>query len=83
VCVALQYRTGSPEITGWTQINGQSEMAWQDAFRMDVWYADHSNVMLDFRIIKATFAKFFKEGFPVFLTAKNVSRALVRNLFRV
>jgi len=66
-----------PGMTGWTQINGSSEMTWQDAYRMDVWYVDHRDVMLDIQIIKTTFAQLCKQGFPLLLPVKKVNRARV------
>jgi sugar transferase EpsL len=40
-----------PGITGWAQINGRNAISWEDKFKLDVWYVDNWNVMLDIKII--------------------------------
>lgn len=46
-----------PGITGWAQINGRNAVSWQDKFKLDVWYVDHQNFALDFKIFWLTFAR--------------------------
>jgi hypothetical protein len=43
-----------PGITGWAQINGRNALSWEAKFRLDVWYVDHQNFLLDLRIILIT-----------------------------
>jgi sugar transferase EpsL len=43
-----------PGITGWTQVNGRNALSWEEKFRLDVWYADHQSLGLDFRILAST-----------------------------
>lgn len=43
-----------PGITGWAQINGRNAISWEEKFRLDVWYVDHSSFWLDMRIILQT-----------------------------
>jgi lipopolysaccharide/colanic/teichoic acid biosynthesis glycosyltransferase len=43
-----------PGVTGWAQINGRNDIAWEDKFRMDVWYVDHRSIWLDLRILFLT-----------------------------
>jgi sugar transferase EpsL len=43
-----------PGITGLTQVNGRNALAWEDKFRLDVWYVDHQSFWLDIRIISRT-----------------------------
>jgi len=43
-----------PGITGWTQVNGRNAMAWEEKFRMDVWYVDHQTFGLDLKILWLT-----------------------------
>jgi len=43
-----------PGITGWAQINGRNALSWEDKFRLDVWYTDNGNLLLDFRILAMT-----------------------------
>ena len=46
-----------PGVTGWAQVNGRNAAAWEDRFRMDVWYVDHLCLALDLRILLRTVAK--------------------------
>lgn len=43
-----------PGLTGWTQVNGRNALAWEEKFRMDVWYVDHWSLALDARILGLT-----------------------------
>lgn len=43
-----------PGITGWAQINGRNAIAWDEKFRLDVWYVDHWSFWLDIRIFFIT-----------------------------
>ena len=44
----------TPGITGWAQVNGRNSLAWDDKFRLDVWYVDHWSLRLDARILALT-----------------------------
>ena len=44
-----------PGITGWAQINGRNALSWEEKFSLDVWYVENWSLMLDLRIITATF----------------------------
>jgi lipopolysaccharide/colanic/teichoic acid biosynthesis glycosyltransferase len=46
-----------PGMTGWAQVNGRNALAWEDKFRLDVWYVDHRSFLLDLRIILLTMRK--------------------------
>lgn len=46
-----------PGITGWAQINGRNAIDWATRLELDVWYVDHASLLLDFKILAATFAK--------------------------
>ncbi len=43
-----------PGITGWTQVNGRNDLAWEQKLALDVWYADHWSLALDLRILAMT-----------------------------
>jgi len=43
-----------PGLTGWAQVNGRNATTWEDRFRLDVWYVDHRNLLLDLRIVLLT-----------------------------
>lgn len=43
-----------PGITGWAQVNGRNELAWEDRFEHDLWYVDHCGVRLDIKILLKT-----------------------------
>lgn len=40
-----------PGMTGWAQVHGRNALAWDDRFKMDVWYVDHRSLALDLRIL--------------------------------
>ena len=46
-----------PGITGWAQVNGRNAVAWEERFKMDVWYVDNRSLWLDLRILFLTFRK--------------------------
>ena len=43
-----------PGITGWAQVNGRNNMTWPEKIELDLWYVDHWNIGLDFKIIGRT-----------------------------
>jgi sugar transferase EpsL len=43
-----------PGITGWAQVNGRNTLAWDQKFKLDVWYVDHWNIWLDIKILWKT-----------------------------
>lgn len=49
-----------PGITGWAQVNGRNAISWNEKFKLDVWYVDHVNFLLDMRICFLTIRKVFK-----------------------
>ena len=49
-----------PGITGWAQINGRNALAWEEKFKMDVWYVDNNTFWLDIKIILQTIIKTVK-----------------------
>lgn len=38
-----------PGVTGWAQVNGRNNAAWDDRLAMDVWYVKHRSLRLDAR----------------------------------
>lgn len=46
-----------PGITGWAQVNGRNAISWQQKFEYDIWYVEHINFQLDFRILVKTIKK--------------------------
>jgi sugar transferase EpsL len=46
-----------PGITGLAQISGRNALAWEERFRLDVWYVDHWSLWLDLKILLITFWK--------------------------
>ncbi|MEB3100786.1 sugar transferase [Ferviditalea candida] len=46
-----------PGITGWAQVNGRNELAWEKKFELDVWYVEHQSFLLDLKIIWMTVFK--------------------------
>ena len=52
-----------PGITGWAQVNGRNAITWQEKFKLDVWYIEHWNLLLDLKILLITLLKVLhKEG---------------------
>ncbi|WP_320173920.1 sugar transferase [Maridesulfovibrio sp.] len=49
-----------PGITGWAQVNGRNAISWEDKFKLDVWYVDNHNLLLDVKILYLTVARVFK-----------------------
>lgn len=49
-----------PGLTGWAQIHGRNAISWEEKFRYDVWYVDHWNLWLDFKILALTVVKVLK-----------------------
>jgi lipopolysaccharide/colanic/teichoic acid biosynthesis glycosyltransferase len=49
-----------PGITGWAQIAGRNALSWPERIRLDVWYVDHRSLLLDLRILVATFPTLFR-----------------------
>ncbi|MCD9480550.1 sugar transferase [Photobacterium phosphoreum] len=48
-----------PGITGWAQVNGRNAIDWETKFKLDVWYVDHHNLLLDLKILIKTLEKVF------------------------
>jgi lipopolysaccharide/colanic/teichoic acid biosynthesis glycosyltransferase len=46
-----------PGITGWAQINGRNSLSWDDKFKLDVWYVENQNILLDIKILFMTVQK--------------------------
>jgi lipopolysaccharide/colanic/teichoic acid biosynthesis glycosyltransferase len=49
-----------PGVTGWAQVNGRNAIAWDEKFRLDVWYVDHVSFCLDVKILFLTVGKVFR-----------------------
>jgi len=43
-----------PGLTGWAQVNGRNSIAWDERFKLDVWYVDNRSFLLDLRILWLT-----------------------------
>ncbi|HEY0022678.1 MAG TPA: sugar transferase [Longimicrobium sp.] len=46
----------TPGLTGWAQVNGNTELDWPERILLDVWYVDHRSLWLDLRILARTLA---------------------------
>jgi sugar transferase EpsL len=52
-----------PGLTGWAQVNGRNAIAWEEKFKLDVWYVDNRSFRLDLKILLMTIARVFgREG---------------------
>jgi len=43
-----------PGITGWAQVNGRTDLSWEQRLALDVWYVDNRSISLDFKIALRT-----------------------------
>jgi lipopolysaccharide/colanic/teichoic acid biosynthesis glycosyltransferase len=43
-----------PGITGWAQVNGRTELAWDERIELDLWYIEHRSLRLDLEILWRT-----------------------------
>jgi lipopolysaccharide/colanic/teichoic acid biosynthesis glycosyltransferase len=43
-----------PGITGWAQVNGRTELPWDERIELDLWYIEHRSLRLDMRILYRT-----------------------------
>jgi len=46
-----------PGISGWAQVNGRNNMAWDDRLASDLWYVDNASLLLDLKILCLTLWK--------------------------
>lgn len=43
-----------PGVTGWAQINGRNAISWDEKFKLDLWYVENQNFLLDIKILFRT-----------------------------
>jgi lipopolysaccharide/colanic/teichoic acid biosynthesis glycosyltransferase len=43
-----------PGITGWAQVNGRTELSWDERIELDLWYIEHRSVRVDVEILRRT-----------------------------
>jgi lipopolysaccharide/colanic/teichoic acid biosynthesis glycosyltransferase len=48
-----------PGITGWAQVNGRTELPWDERIELDLWYIEHRSWRLDLRILQRTIRMVF------------------------
>jgi lipopolysaccharide/colanic/teichoic acid biosynthesis glycosyltransferase len=48
-----------PGITGWAQVNGRTELPWNERIELDLWYIEHRSWRLDLRILQRTIRMVF------------------------
>lgn len=61
-----------PGITGYAQVNGRNSIGWEERFKLDVYYVDHYNFLLDMKILFMTVFKVFKRD-GIGQTAENTT----------
>lgn len=49
-----------PGITGWAQVNGRNAISWSAKFKLDVFYVENLNFLLDIKIVLLTIKKVLK-----------------------
>ena len=50
-----------PGISGWVQVNGRNNRAWEEKFKLDVWYVDNWSLWLDLKILFLTVFKVLQQ----------------------
>ena len=50
-----------PGLTGYAQVHGRNRIAWEEKFKMDVWYVEHISFLRDWEIIIQTIITVFKK----------------------
>jgi lipopolysaccharide/colanic/teichoic acid biosynthesis glycosyltransferase len=48
-----------PGITGWAQVNGRTELPWDERIELDLWYIEHRSWRLDLRVLQRTIRMVF------------------------
>jgi lipopolysaccharide/colanic/teichoic acid biosynthesis glycosyltransferase len=48
-----------PGITGWAQVNGRTELPWDERIELDLWYIEHRSWRLDLGILRRTIRMVF------------------------
>jgi lipopolysaccharide/colanic/teichoic acid biosynthesis glycosyltransferase len=43
-----------PGITGWAQVNGRTDLPWDERIELDLWYIEHRSWRLDLEILRRT-----------------------------
>ena len=43
-----------PGLTGWAQVNGRTELPWDERIELDLWYIEHRSWRLDLEILRRT-----------------------------
>ena len=67
-----------PGITGWSQVHGREEIGWPERFEQDAWYVDNWSLLLDLKIVVATFTQLFRPGEEPVEDTMNIERARAR-----
>ena len=49
-----------PGMTGLAQVSGRNELDYEERFKCDVWYVDHHNIWVDFKIMLKTVSVMLK-----------------------
>jgi len=48
-----------PGITGWAQVNGRTNLSWEQQFEYDVWYVENRSFLLDIKVVLRTLSNVF------------------------
>jgi sugar transferase EpsL len=51
-----------PGFTSWAAVNGRHTLRFEERLRLDTWYVDHWNLLLDFRIMAMTVAQVLRRA---------------------
>jgi lipopolysaccharide/colanic/teichoic acid biosynthesis glycosyltransferase len=67
-----------PGITGWSQVHGREEITWPERFEQDAWYVENWSLLLDLKILVATFAQLLRPGEAPLEDRMNIERTRAR-----
>jgi lipopolysaccharide/colanic/teichoic acid biosynthesis glycosyltransferase len=54
--------TVRPGVTGWAQVNGRNDLAWDQRLEHDAWYVENCSIALDLKILMLTVVKVLKRS---------------------
>ena len=63
-----------PGLTGWTQVNGRNNLAWEQKFELDVYYVENLSFFLDLEIFFKTIPKVLGSAGVMVVGRKNQDR---------
>lgn len=70
-----------PGLSGLAQVSGRNTLNWIDKFNFDVEYVDNVSLMLDIKILLATFKKVFSKDGIEFAPGMSIAESLTETIY--